>query len=239
MKKSKIIAICLCVILVVGAVVLLGMGSMGMPGFYHPLNEPKEGQIRVACVGDSLTYGYTIPNWKTNNYPAQLAEMLGDGYCVNNYGNTGHTVSPEGDKPYTAKSLYQKSLDFNPDIVIIMLGSNDAKPSNWQSKEYFKEEYKKIIESYLALDSQPTVYVGLPTQIFEVNGKILYGFDADLIDGDIKDAAIEIAQELNLATIDVNAALRDRVDLFGKDGAHPNAQGAKVFAQTVYDALQV
>jgi lysophospholipase L1-like esterase len=30
----------------------------------------------VACVGDSITYGWGISNLKDNSYPAQLAKML-------------------------------------------------------------------------------------------------------------------------------------------------------------------
>lgn len=238
MKKSAKIVICLfAVILICGCFAVLSLGSKGMLGFYHPLNKAKDGQIKIACVGDSLTHGYTVKGWKKNNYPVKLSGMLGDGYCVNNYGNTGHTVSKEGNKPYTSKKLYRESLDFQPDIVIIMLGSNDSKPGNWKDKEYFKKEYKEIITSYIELESKPKVYIGIPTQVFEVDGKISYNLDKNLIEGDICESAVELADELGLPVIDINTAMKDRRDLFGKDGAHPNADGAMVMAETVYKAL--
>ena len=40
--------------------------------------------IKVACVGDSVTYGYGISNWPKNNYPFILESFLGDEYTVNN-----------------------------------------------------------------------------------------------------------------------------------------------------------
>lgn len=38
--------------------------------------------IRVACIGNSITYGAFIPNREMNCYPAQLQAYLGDGYEV-------------------------------------------------------------------------------------------------------------------------------------------------------------
>ncbi len=34
-------------------------------------------KIKVACVGNSITYGYTLPDRETNAYPAKLQKMLG------------------------------------------------------------------------------------------------------------------------------------------------------------------
>ena len=45
--------------------------------------------IKVACVGNSVTYGYGISNWPKNNYPFILESFLGDEYTVNNYGKAG------------------------------------------------------------------------------------------------------------------------------------------------------
>ena len=42
-------------------------------------------RIKVACVGNSVTYGYTLLEREKNCYPAQLARMLGDGYEVANF----------------------------------------------------------------------------------------------------------------------------------------------------------
>ena len=77
--------------------------------------------IKVACVGDSVTYGYGISNWPKNNYPFILERFLGDEYTVNNYGFCGFCVQSDGNKPYPSKSPYKKSLEFEPDIVIFML----------------------------------------------------------------------------------------------------------------------
>ncbi|MEG2791940.1 MAG: sialate O-acetylesterase, partial [Odoribacter sp.] len=49
-------------------------------------------KIKVACVGNSVTYGYLIPNREKDCYPAQLARMLGEGYEVVNFGKSGATL---------------------------------------------------------------------------------------------------------------------------------------------------
>ena len=77
--------------------------------------------IKVACVGDSVTYGYGISNWPKNNYPFILESFLGDEYTVNNYGFCGYCVQSNSNKPYSSKSPYKKSLEFEPNTVIFML----------------------------------------------------------------------------------------------------------------------
>ena len=204
----------------------------------HPYTEPSDGQIRVACVGDSITYGYGIKGWKENAYPVVLGRLLGDKYCVNNFGYTGRTVQTDGNKPFTKEKLYQKSLDYQPDIVVLMLGSNDSKPCNWHGIDAFKAAYGEIIDSYLGLESKPKVYIMTPPPVFpSKSGKVLYDLDATLISGDITLAAKQLAEEKGLTLIDMNAVFADRSDLFS-DGAHPTAEGAKLFAKTVFEAIK-
>ncbi|MDE6060385.1 MAG: hypothetical protein K2G31_02825, partial [Clostridia bacterium] len=158
MQKAKkkaiiIISAILAFTVIVLSVTLPCLYANGLLGTAHPMNKAKAEQIRVACVGDSVTYGYGISNWTKNSYPAQLAKLLGDKYCVNNYGYSGRTAGMSGNKPYTNEKLYKQSLDFKPNIVIIMLGSNDTKAANWHGKESYINDYKKIIQSYLDLES--------------------------------------------------------------------------------------
>lgn len=56
--------------------------------------------IKVACIGNSITYGANIPNRNKNSYPAQLQAYLGSDYEVRNYGISGCTLLSKGDYPY-------------------------------------------------------------------------------------------------------------------------------------------
>lgn len=200
------------------------------------LEDAREGQIRVACVGDSITFGAGVFDWRENAYPVVLGRLLGDGYVVNNYGYSGRTALFDGDMPYVKDGVYRKSLDFQPDIVVIMLGTNDTKPVNWQGAERYKEDYAKIIDSYLTLPSSPEIYIIAPPPVFAMEGIITYTIDGALVASDIRNTIFELAQEKNLYCIDMYAVFADRGEYF-PDGVHPDKDGAKIFARAVCDAI--
>lgn len=56
-------------------------------------------KIKVACIGDSVTYRYGLESRETDNYPAQLQQMLGDQYEVENFGKSGATLLKKGHRP--------------------------------------------------------------------------------------------------------------------------------------------
>ena len=238
-KKAAVIAAAVVMILCLSTTALgVYMYQNGNFRQIHPFTEPKDGQIKVACVGDSITYGYGIKGWKENAYPVVLGRLLGNKYCVNNFGYTGRTVQTDANKPFTKEKLYQKSLAYKPDIVVLMLGSNDSKPYNWHGIEAFKTSYGEIIDSYISLESKPKVYLITPPPVFpDKEGKVRYDLDAGLISGDITLAAKQLAKEKGLTLIDMNAVFDNRSDLFS-DGVHPTAEGAKLFAETVFEAIQ-
>lgn len=49
--------------------------------------------VKVACIGNSITYGAFIANRDQNSYPAQPQAYLGDGYEVRNYGVSGRNIT--------------------------------------------------------------------------------------------------------------------------------------------------
>ena len=57
-------------------------------------------QTRIACVGDSITYGATIKDKNHDSYPAQLGSLLGRKYTVKNFGASGYTLQESCDRPY-------------------------------------------------------------------------------------------------------------------------------------------
>lgn len=240
MKKKVMVLWMILGVVALTAIFCLSYGTVlfrnGNLGDIHPLNKAKEGQIKVACVGDSITYGASVKGWPENSYPSRLSKLLGNGYVVNNYGYSARTAMYDGDHPYVNEKLYQKSLDFQPDIVVIMLGTNDSKPYNWKGKDAYIADYSKLIDSYLLLDSHPDIYVVAPPPAFPLEGEVMFDISKELLAGDIRDASSEIAASKNLHFIDMCAAFSGRPELF-IDGIHPNADGAAVFAQTVYSDI--
>ena len=69
---------------------------------------PVQGKVvRVACIGDSVTYGMTLEDRETESYPAQLQQMLGAGYQVATFGRNGATLLRQGHRPYMEQEEYQ------------------------------------------------------------------------------------------------------------------------------------
>ncbi|MBQ6381306.1 MAG: hypothetical protein IJJ41_06895 [Clostridia bacterium] len=236
MKKSqKAVVIGGMTVVILGVVTSFVLSSVGYLGFYHPQQKSREGQVKIACVGDSITYGYGVKSWSKNNYPAQLQKMLGEGFCVNNFGYSGRTAQTTGDRPYSAEKLYQKSLDYEPDIVIFMLGSNDSKAYNW-NKENFMKDYKVLVESYVNLPNHPKVYVMAPPPVFEVGGKVKYDIEKDTIAKEIVPLTKEMAKQMQIPCIDLYALFDGRPELFS-DGCHPTAAGATIIANAVRTQL--
>jgi acyl-CoA thioesterase I len=184
--------------------------------------------VRVACVGDSITEGAH----STLSYPKQLQTLLGAGYLVKNFGVGGRTLLKEGDHPYWKEKAYTEAQAFQPNFVIIMLGTNDAKPQNWKFKDNFAAEYKELIESFKNLESKPRIFVCRPTPVF---GDGRYNISRANLDT-LMPVIDQVAQDEGATEIDLHAALADHPET-AADGIHPNAAGDAILAKTVADAI--
>ena len=244
-KTFRILCGALAGLLVLAGVTLIVLADRGLLSGYHPLKTPKEGQLRVACVGDSVTYGFGIPRRSANCYPAVLQKLLGDGYCVNNYGYSGRTASLMGDRPYRTEALCTKSRAFAPDIVVVLLGANDSKTFNWNTEvagmrlypEQFKADLRDLISVYQDLPSHPQVYVATPLPACADNsGKVRYSIQPDVIRDEIRPLTERIAEETSAPVIDLYPVFDGKPELYS-DGLHPTAEGAALLARTVFDAI--
>lgn len=191
-----------------------------------------DGVTRVACVGDSITEGAGAKNPKTDSYPAQLGQMLGGKFAVENFGVGGSTLLNDGDKPYQKQGRCRKALQSNPDIVVIMLGTNDTKPQNWKLKDQFVADYKDLIGQFQKLPSHPKIFVCLPPP---VPGKGNYGINEPALDEQMP-MIKKVAQAENAQVIDVYDAFKGHEDLL-PDRVHPNNAGYKLLAKTVAAAV--
>jgi len=185
--------------------------------------------IKVACVGDSITAGYKIG--KGRAWPAQLGEMLGDKWSVSNFGVSGKTLMKTGES-YQATAQFKSALELKPDVVLIMLGTNDTKGRLWAKKDNFEPDYKDMIKQFTDLPSKPIMYLCYPPF---VAGQNMYGIREEPILEQIP-IIDKIAKEMKLNVIDVHGALKDKGDLI-PDKVHPSAEGATVVAKTIYKAL--
>ena len=191
--------------------------------------------IRVACIGDSITWGFTLLNpWK-QSYPALLQEKLGEEYEVRNFGYNDASARFDADTPYVKKRVYRESLAWNPDIVLLMLGTNDTKKRNWDP-EVFRRDYRRIVESYLALSSHPRVVLIAPIRIFLPLGLPLLGLYPETMEEGVRPAIREMAADMGLELIDLQDLFTD--SSYCRDGIHPQKAGARMLADAIYAGVR-
>jgi acyl-CoA thioesterase I len=186
--------------------------------------------VRIACVGDSITQGSGAANGRS--WPSQLQEMLGDSWKVGNFGVSGRTLLKKGDSPYWVEKAYQDALAFKPDVVIIMLGTNDTKPHNWRHKDEFVADYTELVNSFLALESKPRVYVCRPCPVPEPGN---FGINEAGVREQIP-LVDALAAKHKLGVIDMHAALEGKPAML-PDRVHPNSDGAGEMAKAAFTVL--
>lgn len=191
--------------------------------------------IKVACIGDSITWGFTLLNPWRQSYPALLQEMLGPGYEVRNFGYNDASARFDAETPYVSKRVYRESLGWNPDIVILMLGTNDTKVRNWDPA-VFRRDYKRIIESYRNLPSSPRVILVAPIRIFPIMGRPLLGVYPETMEQGVRPAIREIASEIGLELIDLQDLFTD--NSYCRDGVHPQRAGARMLAEAIFNGIE-
>jgi acyl-CoA thioesterase I len=200
--------------------------------------------IRVACVGDSITYGYGLKGRTNNSYPVWLGRWLGNGWDVRNFGVNATTLLKKGNLPYVKQKAYDEALAFKPDRVVIMLGTNDTKHrgdgsleadhaiNNWQYKADYVPDYEELIASFRKANPAAKIYVCLPTPCFP--GR--WGINGKTIHDEVIPLVRQVARKSKAHVIDLYAPFVGKKDLF-PDSVHPNNAGAKMMAAVVYHAL--
>ena len=194
----------------------------------------KKKMIKIACVGDSITYGEGVHKREQNSYPMQLQRLLNQHlleqkYIVKNFGVSGATALELSQKPYTKTSAYEESKSFLPDIVFIKLGTNDAYDSYKSQFSSFYSNYLKLVESYKKLPSKPLVIIVLPVAAFDQpRGSRIFNL--------VLPTLRKIAYESNTEILDLHSQFQDKIKLF-PDKLHPNIFGAEKIALSLYDYL--
>ena len=198
---------------------------------------PKNGQekIRVAGVGNSVTYGYLLENRERDCYPAVLQRLLGDGYEVGNFGHSGATLLNHGHRPYTQTQEYTATVAYAADLVVIHLGLNDTDPRNWPNyNDDFINDYLALIDTFRKVNPTCRIWICRMTPIFHAHPRFKSGtrdwFQLE------QQAITNVAAIADVQLIDLHHNLYCRPDLF-PDALHPAPEGAAILAKTVYSAL--
>jgi len=235
---KKILRILLIVLLILALAAAGGFAYLylnGMSGMSNT-SEAKDGQIKVACVGDSVTYGHGISGWPGNSYPAQLQQLLGEGWHVNNYGVSSFAVQENADRSYRTLPHYQESLAYGADFVVFMMGSNDSKPQNWVDEATFRVDLESLLDSY---GDAEIILCTLPSAFFlegQTEGTTNHSIQPLIVDK-IAEVTRAVAADRGCRLLDIHALTAAHPEWFAKDGVHPSNEGALAIAREVYSIL--
>jgi len=192
-------------------------------------------KTKVACIGNSITYGYLLPERQTNAYPFQLQRLLGDEYEVGNFGHTGATLLRNGYNPYFKRDEFHRALEFKPDIAIIHLGVNDTDPRCWPNYgDEFATDYLALIDSLRDVNPQVRIILAELTPLRADHPRFSTGTRDWRLK--IQQAIRDVAKTAHVELIDFNEPLRDRQHLIF-DAIHPDVEGAGILAETVRGAI--
>ena len=235
-------------IIIIAAALIVAAGAV-LFCFVYKAKEPpapqiestgktEDKKIRVACIGDSITYGAgVLATRDRDSYPAILQELLGDRYQVLNYGLSGRTLLDEGNKPYKQEDFFEETQEAEPDLVLIILGTNDSKPNNWDSAAYEKE-LGEFVDLYQNIPSHPEVYLMTCCDAFATDGKkeVAFGVDKTVIGNEVNAIIKRVGEYCEVPVIDIYGTTKDHPEYFA-DGVHPNARGNRIIAEMVYQCL--
>ncbi len=222
------------VLLLSAAVILCGYTTVQLPV------RRRKGKLHIACVGDSITYGCTLPLFFLHRYPAVLQRLLGPAVQCAAFGVNDRTLQNSGNKPFRKEAVFRRSIEFQPDTVVVLLGTNDSKDSNWVSAESFRQEYKELIREYRSLASPPYILPCTPPCAFHPVSRFFYLTNDAKLDRipEIAEAVIAVAEEERLACVDLYSRTIGHRELFGPDGLHPNTAGARLIAEEIAAAVR-
>lgn len=191
--------------------------------------------VRVACVGNSITYGTGIADREHFSYPVQLQQMLGNGYVVGNFGKPGATLLYKGHRPYVEQTEFKEALRFKGDIAVIHLGINDTDPRNWPNyRDEFVKDYLSIMDSLRAANPKVRFILARMTPIADRHPRFQSG--TKQWHDEIQTAIETVARVSGAELIDFHEPLYPYPNLL-PDAIHPNPEGAGILAKTVYGGI--
>lgn len=194
----------------------------------------SQNRIKIACIGDSITEGYGTSKFQETSYPSFMQQALGNKqYTVLNAGKSGTTLRKGGDYSYWVTHALDSVFVFQPNIVVIQLGTNDTKTYNWNSKE-FKKDYQALIDTLSSLSSQPKIYMVLPVPVYytkwTINDSILINYEIPILK--------QLAKENNLPVIDAYHEMQGLEEHF-PDGVHPDDEATQKLAGVIQKGLDL
>jgi acyl-CoA thioesterase-1 len=204
--------------------------------------------LRIACIGNSITFGARLDNPNNESYPAVLSEMLKANdyrnYEIKNFGIGGATILRFGTP--NLWPLIDSLQNFKPDIVIIKAGTNETvgiPRLNWENINEFEKDYSDYISLIRKINPDCRIVICSPLdmviqtedlspeRITDLNGRRPRIWE-------LRKRIKKIASAENTYFLDLTSPFKGKANLMTKkDGVHPNKDGYVYLASLVYDYL--
>lgn len=193
--------------------------------------------VRIGFIGNSITIGTGLTSPQTECYPAQIGVLLASKYSdtceVRNFAVSGRTMLRKGDYPIWNEPDFQRALNYAPDILFVLLGTNDSKPQNWDAYgNEFLTDYRAMLDTFRWRNPHVKFIVCLPPPAFD----IVWGIRDSVIKNYVIPLVDSVAKLYNALLIDYYTPLLDSVALF-PDKIHPNARGARAMANIAFNQI--
>ena len=195
-------------------------------------DEGKPEVEKIACIGDSITYGANADNSYTDSYPAQLQKLFGGKYNVMNFGKSGACARDGADDPYRQTDEYKGAMLFKPDIAIVMLGSNDSKTYQVPTVNSMVSAYKNLIDDLYGLNDSAEIYIATSPYAYST----AYQISNDNIENIVIPAQSETAEYYGITLIDMHEYTKNMNGNYA-DGIHPTSKGYTYIAYCFYCSL--
>lgn len=195
--------------------------------------------VKIACVGDSLTFGMNIENRTSSNYPAHLSRLAGSGYEVEGFAVSGMmALKNVPGRSFWDLPEFTNALAWNPGIVVICFGANDCWPDIWKEhKDEFKPDLAAMVNEFKALPSKPAVWLASPTPMGIPADRFPGNVQLKILSDEIVPAVRSVAKETGSGYIDFFNELSNNPAWFQIDKVHPTAAGSAKMAEVVWIAL--
>jgi len=192
----------------------------------------KSDIIKVGCVGDSNTYGAEASDRLKYAWPVQIRSLLGDTYETKNFGVNGALMMNHLNDAWKNKTAYSDNKSYDPDIIVIALGTNDSKDGYWDAVK-FKSSYIDLINEFKGYSARPEIYMAIPIKAYSTK----YSINDQTIREKVTPTMQEISKELGLPLIDLYAVTNDIANLMATDGIHPKDEGLAIMARKITDIM--
>lgn len=190
--------------------------------------QPK---LRVACIGDSTTWGTHATRADGVTYPDCLAKMGRRRLLVRNFGVGSTTLLRRSGRAWCDTGELERAIDFKPDVLIVMFGVNEI--SHPALLDDFLPDALWLVDQFQRAIPDSAILIATPTPLAPGDEKQPENTE---LATKIIPALRQVAQMKGCRMVEINQAYPPSLDYL-PDGVHPNAQGNRLIAELVFNAI--